>query len=209
MSAEIFWKAALIGFSIAAPVGPIGLLCMQRSLLHGAWIGFLSGLGAATADAMYGALGAFGVAAVTQYFVAAAVPLTVFGALFLGWMGVGLWRAATPQKAVPMSAEGSAIGNLRAFLSVFALTAANPMTILSFVAVFAAIAGRAEPDGGVASVMVAGVFAGSAAWWLLLALSVAALRHRLPAGAMRLINRFSGLCLIAFAVFQLWSLAGR
>lgn len=207
---EIFWKAVLIGFSIAAPVGPIGLLCAQRSLAHGARIGFLSGLGAAAADAVYGALGAFGVAALTHRFAAAAPALAVLGALFLGWMGGGLWRAGAPENAAaPATAEAATPGAVRAFGSVFALTLANPLTILSFVAVFAAIAGPARPDAGAAATLVAGVFVGSAAWWLLLALGVAAVRHRLAGGTLRTINRLSGACLLGFALWQLLGIVGR
>ncbi|HCN69354.1 MAG TPA: lysine transporter LysE, partial [Candidatus Accumulibacter sp.] len=92
----LFLKAALIGLSIAAPVGPIGLLCIQRTLTHGARVGFVSGLGAAAADGVYGAVGAFGLAAVTQFFVTLALPLAICGAIFLAWMGVRLWRTPAP-----------------------------------------------------------------------------------------------------------------
>ncbi len=84
----LFLKSALIGLSIAAPVGPIGLLCIQRTLSHGARIGFISGLGAACADACFGMIGAFGVAAITQAFVALAQPLALAGSALLLWMGV-------------------------------------------------------------------------------------------------------------------------
>lgn len=199
VSTILFLKAALIGLSIAAPVGPIGLLCIQRTLAHGARIGFLSGLGAASADAVFGAVGAFGLSAITQVFVSLATPLALCGALFLGWMGMKLLRAPPVSRA---ASAPDTVAPGRAFISVFALTLTNPMTILSFVAVFAAIGGQLNPEAGASVVMVLGVFAGSALWWLGLALAVAALRHRISARAMKFINKAAGTFLCLLAVWQ-------
>lgn len=199
MDVWVFVKAALVGLSIAAPVGPIGLLCMQRTLAHGLRVGFVSGLGAACADAVYGAIGAFGLAAVTQFFIALASPLALGGALVLAWMG---WRML---RAVPLAHAAQAdVGAhpLRAFISVFMLTLSNPMTILSFVAVFAAIGGTTMPDARSAGAMVGGVFTGSALWWLTLAAAVAAVRHRVDARVMQVINRLAGLTLLGLAAWQ-------
>ncbi|WP_434735304.1 LysE family translocator [Accumulibacter sp.] len=196
----LFLKAGLIGLSIAAPVGPIGLLCIQRTLAHGARIGFVSGLGAAAADGVYGAVGAFGLAAVTQFFVTLALPLAVCGALFLGWMGVQLYR--TVPRAQPAGAADG-IGAGRAFATVFALTLTNPMTILSFIAVFATIGGSAATTGSAAVIMVLGVFCGSALWWLALAAAIAGIRQRIGSRALQAINRTAGTVLLGFAVWQL------
>ncbi|PFH10770.1 threonine/homoserine/homoserine lactone efflux protein [Collimonas sp. PA-H2] len=205
MDVALFLKAALIGLSIAAPVGPVGLLCIQRTIAHGPRIGFASGLGAATADATYGAIGAFGLATVTNYFVTLTTPLALFGALFLGWMGIKLLRAAPPAGAAS-AANGVFAG--KAFVSVFILTLANPMTILSFIAVFAAIAGPAANAPSAARIMVLGVFCGSAFWWLLLACGVATVRHKIGPGTMTLINRIGGCILLGFAGWQLVRIAG-
>ena len=199
MDAFLFLKAALIGLSIAAPVGPIGLLCIQRTLAHGARVGFVSGLGAAAADGVYGAIGAFGLAAITRLFVTLATPLAIGGAVFLGWMGVRLLRAAPAAQAARVP---DAVGAWRAFASVFALTLTNPMTILSFIAVFATIGGDAATTSAAAVVMVLGVWAGSAIWWLALAMGVAALRHRIRPPVMQAINRTVGVFLLGFAVWQ-------
>jgi len=211
---ELFLKAALIGLSIAAPVGPIGLLCIQRTLARGARIGFLSGLGAATADAAYGAIGAFGFATVTGYFVALATPLAVCGALFLGWMGVKLLRSA-PASGAAIAGDSGNSGSAsngafagQAFASVFALTFTNPMTILSFIAVFAAIAGPAAPAPGTAAIMVFGIFSGSALWWLTLACGVAAIRHKIGPRLMLAINRIGGGVLLCFAAWQMLRVTG-
>lgn len=206
MEAILFFKAALIGLSIAAPVGPIGLLCIQRTLAHGAKVGFASGFGAAAADACYGAVGAFGMSALIQAFVALATPLSLGGALFIGWMGVQTWRACPAGRALGVADE---ITPGRAFASVFALTLANPMTILSFIAVFAAIGGAAQPAFGDALVMVSGVFVGSALWWIMLALVVAPARHKLGQRQMRVINRLAGGFLLGFASWQLVGLISR
>ena len=208
MDAPLFFKAALIGLSIAAPVGPIGLLCIQRTLARGRRIGFVSGLGAATADAAYGALGVFGISALTATFVALRVPLALFGALFLGWLGVQMLRSRAPAKAAEASEAGEA-GNsgsaVKAYASVLALTLTNPMTILSFSAIFATLSAGAATTASPVW-MVLGVFLGSAVWWLGLSLVVAALRHRIAANTMVRINQVAGLVLLGFGGYQLVSL---
>ncbi|MDP9605125.1 UNVERIFIED_ORG: threonine/homoserine/homoserine lactone efflux protein [Variovorax paradoxus] len=211
MDSTLFLKALVIGLSIAAPVGPIGLLCIQRTLAHGRTIGFLSGLGAALADACYGAIGALGVSAVIASMVAARVPLALAGAAFLAWMGVQLLRAPVATQA---RQAADATTPLKATLSVFLLTLANPMTILSFVAVFATIStghtGGSGGSGGIpAATMVLGVFLGSALWWLGLSTMVSSVRHKLSAKTMQSINRLSGAILLAFAVYQLSTLLPR
>jgi threonine/homoserine/homoserine lactone efflux protein len=206
MDSTLLLKSLVIGLSIAAPVGPIGLLCIQRTLAHGRAIGFASGLGAALADALYGAIGALGVSAVVSSMVAARVPLALGGAAFLAWMGVGLLR--TPAVATARAAQDTATP-VRAMLSVFLLTLANPMTILSFVAVFASIAAGHAASAGGAATMVLGVFLGSALWWLGLSTAVSSVRHRLGTRTMTVINRLSGAVLLAFAAWQLSTLLVR
>lgn len=201
----LFFKALLIGLSIAAPVGPVGLLCIQRSLAHGARIGFASGLGAAVADACYGALGAFGVGVVLEFFVALQRPLALAGAVFLLWMAWGLWRTRpADQQAAGQPAVPARLLAGRAFASVLGLTLTNPMTVLSFTAVFAALGAGAGPtQTDQAVVMVAGVFTGSALWWLGLALLVATWRQRIGPVFLRRVNQAAALLLLAMALWQL------
>jgi threonine/homoserine/homoserine lactone efflux protein len=206
MDSALFLKSLVIGLSIAAPVGPIGLLCIQRTLAHGRLIGFMSGLGAALADALYGAIGALGVSAVISTMVAARVPLALGGAAFLAWMGVQLLRAPAATKA---REAADATTPLKAMLSVFLLTLANPMTILSFIAVFASIATGHVSGAPAAATMVLGVFLGSALWWLGLSSAVSMVRHRLSPRAMQGINRLSGVVLVGFAAYQLSTLFMR
>jgi threonine/homoserine/homoserine lactone efflux protein len=199
----LFLKSALIGLSIAAPVGPIGLLCIQRTLDHGPRVGLATGLGAAVADAMYGAIGAFGVTAVITLLTDARSALALGGALFLLWLAWRAWHGAEPKQAV--AAKGGVKG-WHAFGGTFLLTMSNPATILSFIAVFSSLVGgmsTASPAW-----MIAGVFLGSAAWWFVLVGMVGRLRERLRAAHLRWIRRGSAVLLAAFAGYQLMSLAG-
>jgi len=198
-------KGLIIGFSIAAPVGPIGLLCIRRTLADGPAHGFVSGLGAASADAVYGAIAGFGVVLVTDALLGAQVALKLVGGLMLLWLGWSTLRARPPERAAEARGGGGLAG---AYASTFALTLANPATILSFAAVFGGL-GVSAGDGsstGVAALLVAGVFTGSAMWWLGLSASVGALRRRVTPAAMLWINRVSGAVLGGFGIAALASL---
>lgn len=198
-------KGLIIGFSIAAPVGPIGLLCIRRTLADGPAHGFVSGLGAASADAVYGAIAGFGVVLVTDALLGAQVALKLVGGLMLLWLGWSTLRARPAERAADARGGGGLAG---AYASTFALTLANPATILSFAAVFGGL-GVSAGDGsstGVAALLVAGVFTGSAMWWLGLSASVGAFRRRVTPAAMLWINRASGAVLGVFGIAALASL---
>ena len=195
----VFAQSLLIGFSIAAPVGPIGLLTIQRSLNFGARAGLATGLGAAFADAVYGAVGAFGVAWLIDTLSAMRLPLAIFGGAYLLWMALGLLRApAANQAAVD---AGAAAGDWRYFSGTFLLTLANPATIFSFIAIFGSMAGTSR----VVSpwTMVLGVMIGSAIWWILLSGLVGMLRERFDVRWRRRISLVSATILVGFAVWQL------
>lgn len=202
MELLLFSKASVIGLLIAAPVGPIGLLCVQRTLSRGARIGVASGMGAATADAVYGAIGAVGLTAVIQLFSELSQPLALFGALFLAWMGVRLVQ--TPAKNRPAAASGGD-GFFAAFGSTLLLTLANPMTILSFIAVFATLGGNQGPTSATMATMVVGIFTGSALWWLVLTGSVTLVRHRIKKSTLILISRAVGVILLGFSGWQIYA----
>ncbi len=199
--AAAFAQALFIGLSIAAPVGPIGLLVIQRSVRDGRAMGLATGLGAAVADAAYGAVGAFGVSGVIQALQRVQQPLALAGAAFMGWLAWRTWRAplATQAAAVPNAASLMA-----AFGSTLVLTLSNPATIFSFIAIFSAMSVGSRAGVGAASpwLMVLGVCIGSAAWWLLLSAGVARWRHRFTPAWQRGINRASALLLGAFALWQ-------
>jgi len=200
----LFAQSLLIGLSIAAPVGPIGLLVIQRTLQRGARVGLATGLGAAVADALYGAVGAFGVSWVIDALVGARVPLALGGGAFLLWLAWRTWRAAPATRAAQAGGDS---GLLASFAGTFVLTLSNPATIFSFIAVFGTLGARLA--GGSPWTMIAGVLAGSALWWLLLSAGVARLRSRFDARAQSWVNRASALLLAGFALWQWAGLAGH
>jgi threonine/homoserine/homoserine lactone efflux protein len=198
----VFVQSLWIGLSIAAPVGPIGLLVIQRTLRHGVATGLATGLGAAAADAAYGALGAFGVSALIAWLQGARAPLALGGGAFLLWLAWRTWHAAAPLQGAHVA---SGPGLESAFAGTFMLTLSNPATILSFIAIFGALAGQGAPASP--WFMVAGVLAGSALWWLLLCTAVGWLRTRFDERAQRAVGRVSALMLAAFALWQWAQLA--
>ena len=192
-----FFRGVAVGLAIAAPVGPIGVLCIRRTLAGGMRLGVVSGLGAAAADALYAGIATFALALATAYVARVIEPLHLIGGAFLLWLGVTTALRAPP----PAAAVAPARAYAGAFASTFALTVVNPATILSFGAVIAGAAFGAQPPAGLGAVrLVAGVFAGSAPWWLALSGAVAIVRRGLPATAMRAINVVSGLVLATFGV---------
>lgn len=200
----LFAQSLLIGLSIAAPVGPIGLLVIQRTLQRGSIIGLATGLGAAAADALYGAVGAFGVSLVIDALVGARVPLSLGGGAFLLWLAWRIWRSKPAEQAA--QARGGA-GLLSCFAGTFMLTLSNPATILAFIAVFGALGARVQNSSP--WTMIAGVLAGSALWWLLLSALVGRLRSRFDARAQLGVNRSSALLLAGFALWQWAGLFGH
>jgi threonine/homoserine/homoserine lactone efflux protein len=193
----LFLKGLVIGFSIAAPVGPIGILCIRRTLTGGRLAGLASGLGAASADACYGAIAAFGMTALSNILTSQQIWLKLAGGFFLCYLGIRTFLSKPAER--PAQAAGN--GLLGAYASTFFLTLANPMTIFSFAAVFAGI-GALSPDFSAAALLVASVFAGSAAWWLLLSGGVDLLRRRFKPEWMSWVNRFSGAIITVFGISQ-------
>ena len=193
----ILLKGLLIGLSIAAPVGPIGVLCIKRSLGHGMAAGLATGLGAATADGFYGAVAGFGLATISGFLMAQQTPLRLVGGVVLLWLGAASFRER-PAKERQVK-EGRSL--LADYATTVFLTLTNPSTIISFAAVFASV-GLAETAGsyGKAASFVAAVFTGSALWWVVLSGAVSLARARVTPGAVRWINRASGLVLIGFGV---------
>ena len=194
-------QGLLIGFSIAAPVGPIGVLCIRRSLADGARMGLLTGLGAATADAIYGAIAAFGLTAISSLLVEQRFLLGLLGGLFLCYLGIRTFLA----KPASDAATAPRAGALMAYGSTLVLTLTNPMTILSFAAIFVGFGVGSAKDYNAAAVMVAGVFVGSALWWLLLSSVVGLVRTRMTTALLQWVNRGSGVIIVAFGIYALAS----
>ena len=194
-------KGLILGFSIAAPVGPIGLLCIQRTLQRGRLTGLVSGLGAATADACYGLVAAFGLGTVISFLLGLQYWLQLGGGLFLLWLGANT-LVARPVDASASKVKSDRVNLAGAFTSVFLLTLANPATILSFFAVFAGLG--VDAHGNSAMALVLGIFLGSATWWLLLSFLAGLFRDRLNDGRRRALNVVAGLSLVALATWSLW-----
>lgn len=199
-----------LGLAIAAPVGPIGVLCIRRTLADGRLIGFVTGLGAATADAFYGAIAAFGVSAIPLLLDSARLWIHLIGAIFIAWLGIStMFAKPSATAAANTGAQASIPPPARLPLrlaSVWAttlgLTLTNPATIISFAALFAGIGlASASAPFAVAGATVVGVFTGSAFWWLVLSAVVSLARGLLTVAAMRWINRASGLSLLGFAIY--------
>ncbi len=203
MDASLLLRGLLIGFSIAAPVGPIGALCIRRTLANGRAAGRASGLGAASADAIYGCIAGFGLTFISGMLLSQQLWLKLIGGAFLCYLGVRTLLARPAEQA----ASASGAGLLGAYASTFVLTLTNPTTILSFLAVFAGLGlASAAGDYGQAALLVLGVFAGSALWWLLLSGGVSLLRARLNTEALVWVNRASGIIIMAFGIGALASL---
>jgi threonine/homoserine/homoserine lactone efflux protein len=196
-----FLKGCAIGLSIAAPVGPIGILCIRRSLAHGARTGFFTGLGAAAADGIYGAVAAFGLTAVSGFLVEQQIWLRLIGGAFLFYLGLKTFLSRPTDKvATPATDAG-------AFTSTLFLTLTNPMTIFSFVGIFVGLGVAAEKNNYLAAIVItAGVFLGSAFWWLFLSNGAAYFRSRITPAWMQNVNRLSGTIIMAFALAAIWPL---
>lgn len=204
---NFFFKGLVIGFAIAAPVGPIGVLCIRRTLADGRLIGFLSGLGAASADMFYGAVAAFGLTAVENILIGGQFWLHLLGGLFLIYLGVRTFFATSYAQSKPIEQTRAAEikrGRLSAYLSTLGLTLTNPATIISFTVIFAGLRlGETSGDYLSAGLLVTGVFLGSAAWWLTLSGIVGLFRERFTPAWMTWVNRLAGAIIFGFGLVAL------
>ncbi len=198
-----FLQGLIVGFSIAAPVGPIGLLCIHRTLAGGRASGLVSGLGAATADAVYGSMAGFGITFVSTFLANQQTWFRLAGGAFLIYLGARIWFSK-PRDSSTTVVNQSLIND---YASTLALTLTNPLTIISFAAIFAGLglAGRGG-DYAAATALVSGVFAGSALWWVLLSTGVSVFKRRLHSGGLPLVNRISGAVIVSFGLIALLSL---
>lgn len=204
MTFDIFLRGLVIGFAIAFALGPIGLLVIRRTIDRGWFYGFLSGVGVATADAMYGAVAAFGLTVVTELLVGIDRALGIIGGAVLVVLAVRSLRSAVGAVGdAAVLSDGTRLrGPIAGWASMVGLTLTNPATILAFAALFASIgAGTGSTSGAVA--VVVGVFLGSVAWWALLTGIVAGMRTRLTPGTIRWLNIVSAVAIGAFGVIAI------
>lgn len=200
MFSNLFLTGLLIGFSIAMPVGPIGLLCIRNVLTFGVACGILTGLGAACADTIYGAVAGFGITAISGFLESHSLYLRIVGAIFLCYLG------ATTFFAKPASTGSSTnetrLTLKRAFLTTFLLTLTNPLTILSFAAIYAGLGiGNDSLSINGALTITFGVFLGSAAWWFILSFISSLFKGKMNVTSSIWLNRFSGSLIFGFGAF--------
>lgn len=209
---ELLWKGALIGFAIAAPVGPIGILCIRRTLSDGRLAGFVSGLGAAGADTIYGLIAALGLTWLGNFLQEQRDWISVIGGLFLIYLGFIEIRAKPIDPSAPPPNPTGLVGH---FVSTLFWTLANPLTLLSFLAIFTGLdvagpsageegaVGPAESNFAGIPTLVLGVFCGSSLWWLVLSMSVGLFRHRIRGQPMRWPNVIAGALILGFGGYAL------
>ena len=198
-------KGLILGFSVAAPIGPINLLCIQRTLARGRLRGFVSGLGAATADSLYALIAAIGVSSITTFLLNQKSWMQPVGGAFLLWLGLRTALTKPRKSSAPEPADDSSLTG--AYFSILFLTLANPATILLFFAVFAGLGIGAQTDHlGDAFLLVTGVFLGSSVWWLLLSLLAGLFRDHLTDGRMRVVNLVAGIAILVLGLWSFWPL---
>lgn len=209
MDLDVFPRGVLLGVSVAAPVGPIGLLTIRRTINYGFRMGFATGLGAATADAIYGAIAAFGLTAVMAVLTGHADLIRIIGGLALLTIGTrGLIAIRTSSVPGSPARVDNVSSPLASYVQTTGLTLTNPMTILTFIGFFAGVGVSEESATFDALVLVLGVAVGSALWWLGLAAVIARVRHRLSPSAVRLINLGSSIIIIGFGIVAILAAVG-
>jgi threonine/homoserine/homoserine lactone efflux protein len=213
MEVDFLITGIVVGFLVAAPVGPVAVLCIQRTLLDGRLVGYATGVGAALADTVFGALAIFSVAVVEEFLDEHRPAVHLIGSIVL--IVLGLRTMLARNNRASESARSPVIDHLsllQSFMSSFLVTIFNPITILAFVSIFAAIRVSTTVEGLVGSwTIVAGVLLGALAWWWLLASVASVLRQRLTERSLRWLNRISGAVILGFGIYGLaalaWSLA--
>lgn len=195
----LFLQSILIGIAIAAPVGPIGIICIRTTISHGILPGLAVGTGAAMADAMYAVAAGLGLAAITNFLLNISPILKFGGGLFLLYLGISFFLKKTHYSNVQSTYKKN-IG--KTFISTFFLTLTNPMTMLSFLGIMSALEVEAANKMELTT-LILGVLIGSALWWLFLVTVVSLTAKRLNEKTLNYINRASGIILIAFGIYIL------
>lgn len=201
MDTTFFFKGLVIGFLIAVPVGPIGVLCIHRTLAEGKIQGLISGLGAATADAIYGSIAAFGVTFVSDFLIEQQLWFRIIGSVFLCGLGVRTFLSKTVKEA----GANKSLGLFGNYGSTFLLTLMNPITVLAFAVVFASL-GITNPNYGSAALLIAGVFTGSGIWWFMISGITGIFREKVSHSNLVWLNRISGTIIILFGLLILFNL---
>ena len=202
MEPIFFLKGLIIGFGMAVPIGPVGILCIRKTLVGGHLRGLIIGLGAATADSIFGSIAAFGLTFVSDVIASQHFWLRLVGGGILLFLGIRTFRAKRKDPVIPYENKGM----LGSYLSAFLLVLTNPVTIFAFVAVFAAFGLGHKLFIVSASILVIGVFTGSGLWFLILSYVATTFRKKLDSDGLRWVNRIAGILIILSGAAALVSL---
>ncbi|MCX6133055.1 MAG: LysE family transporter [Ignavibacteriales bacterium] len=202
MEYTLLLKGIIIGFALALPIGPIGILCIRKTAAEGHLSGMVVGFGAATADAVYGFIAAFGLTVISDALVTRQMWFRLIGGVFLIYLGLKTFLAKPVENARGTNGKGL----LGSYVSTFFLTLTNPLSIIAFLGVFAGFGLRNyDLSIGSASTLIAGVFLGSSLWFFLLSYSITLFREKINATGLGWVNRISGLLIIMFGIIAIIS----
>ena len=201
MELIIFLKGMMIGFAMAVPIGPIGIMCIRKTLTEGRLRGLIIGLGAATADLFYGCVAAFGLTIISSTLNNERIWIRLVGGALLLFLGVRTFRALPANPNIPQNNNGI----LRSYLTTVFLTLTNPLTIFAFIAVFAALGLGSGISYFSASSLVGGVFIGSCLWFLSLSSGVTFFRKKLDLVGLKWVNKIAGILIILSGVISIAS----
>ena len=202
MGYTLLLKGIAIGFALALPIGPIGILCIRKTAAGGHLAGMIVGFGAATADALYGFIAAFGLTVISDALLTRQGWIRLIGGAFLCYLGIKTLRAKPADTSQPANGKGF----LGSYISTFLLTLTNPLSIIAFLGVFAGFGLRnGDLSLGSAATLIAGVFLGSALWFFLLSYGITLFRDKINATGLGLVNRISGILIIMFGLVAIAS----
>jgi threonine/homoserine/homoserine lactone efflux protein len=202
MELTIFLKGIAIGFAMAVPLGPIGIICIRKTLTEGRLHGLVIGLGAATADMLYGCIAAFGLTIISETLNSQKIWIRLVGGALLFFLGIKTFRAHPADPKIPIKSKGI----FRSYLTTVFLTLTNPMTIFAFIAIFAALGLGNGLSYFSAAALVVGVFFGSSLWFLLLSSGVTLFRNKLDLEGLKWVNKIAGILIIISGVIAIASL---
>jgi len=202
MDLKLLVEGIIIGFAMAVPIGPIGIICIRKTLTEGRMRGMIIGLGAATADMLYGSIAAFGLTVISDTLLSQRIWIRLVGGALLLYLGVRTFRARPKDPKIEIQSSG----RLKSYFTIIFLTLTNPLTVFAFIAVFAALGLGNGLSFLSASVLVAGVFTGSFLWFLSLSSGATFFRKKLDLVGMRWVNKIAGILLLVSGVIAIVSL---
>jgi threonine/homoserine/homoserine lactone efflux protein len=206
MGIELFWKGIFIGLMVSIPLGPIGVLCIQRTLNKGRKSGFVSGLGATVADTFFSLIAGFGISMIITFLKAHHIYFQIIGGIIVMYLGIHIFFTNPVQQLRHHRMSQNKLS--QDFLSVFFLTVSNPMAIFFFIAMFAGVNLAAGPMNiFLVGLIVAGVFVGSSSWWFILTTFVNIFRHRFRLKSIWWMNKVAGVIIFFLglaAILSVW-----